>query len=192
MNEYRYRFLADAMLGRTARWLRILGYDTVYTDKLTDDELISTCLSESRILLTSDEQLYYRATRSGVETILVRGRSEAEKIAWIAFNLGFKLQINPDLSLCPVCNSRVRKIGVEEARIRGVPRKVLEWNKDYWVCQGCGKIYWIGSHYRRMKLFLERVSSIVKDLYSSSKQFSHSNLPSFSLSRSDHSPHSSQ
>lgn len=187
-----FRFLADAMLGRTARWLRILGYDTIYGGRLTDDELLSICTSQYRILLTSDEQLYSRAIRDGVKAILVRGRSEAEKIAWIALSLGLNLEINPESSLCPVCNSSIRRISIDEARIRGAPEKVLEWSRDFWVCNGCGKIYWVGSHYRRMKLFLREVSRIIEQLYSSSKQLSQSSLPSLSTRESDHSPHNSQ
>ncbi|MEM2739948.1 MAG: Mut7-C RNAse domain-containing protein [Candidatus Bathyarchaeia archaeon] len=188
----RFRFLADAMLGRTARWLRILGYDTIYGGGLTDDELLSICASQYRILLTSDEQLYGRAVRDGVEALLVRGGREAERIAWIASNLGLKLEVKPELSLCPVCNSSIRRIDVDEARVRGVPEKVLGWSRDFWVCSGCGKVYWVGSHYRRMKLFLKEVSRIIEDLHSSSKQLSQSSLPSFSTRKSDHSPHSSQ
>ncbi|MCX8162708.1 MAG: hypothetical protein N3E44_07000 [Candidatus Bathyarchaeota archaeon] len=188
----RSRFLADAMLGRTARWLRILGYDTIYGGGLEDDKLLSICVSQSRILLTSDEQLYSRAVRDKVEAVLVRGGSEAEKVAWIAFNLGLKLEINPESSLCPVCNSIIRRIDMDEARVRGVPEKVLGWSKDFWVCSGCGKVYWVGSHYRRMKLFLREVSRIMEDLHSSSRQLSQSSLPSFSTRESDHSPHSSQ
>ncbi len=188
----RYRFLADAMLGRTARWLRILGYDTLYGGGLTDDKLLYVCASEYRVLLTSDEQLYGRAVRDHVEAVLVRGRSEAEKIAWIAFNLGLKLEINPESSLCPICNSSIKRIDVGEARLRGVPEKVLEWNRDFWVCSGCGKVYWVGSHYRRMKQFLREVSKIIEELHSSSRQLSQSSIPFFSLRESDHSPHTSQ
>lgn len=157
------RFLADGMLGKTARWLRILGYDTVYLRSEADENLIRICSAEDRILLTSDKKLYVEAVKAGVQTLLIEGRSEAERLARIASTLNLKFEVNPDRSRCPECNSTLRRIKVEEAEAKGVPEGVLRWNRIFWACTGCGKVYWIGSHARRIKEFLLKVYTVASE-----------------------------
>ena len=85
------KFLTDGMLGKLTRWLRMLGYDVKYFRSTEDKQLLKTAKTEHRTLLTCDNELYHQATTQG-NAFLVRGATEAEKLANLAkrFNLNLK------------------------------------------------------------------------------------------------------
>jgi uncharacterized protein with PIN domain len=79
------RFLLDGMLGKLTRWLRILGYDAEYSKNSSDNNLLSQAKDESRILLTSDAQLYRNAVSRNIDTLLMDSKSDSEKLANLAY-----------------------------------------------------------------------------------------------------------
>jgi len=74
------KFIADGMLGKLTRWLRMLGQDVTYSAQFEDEELIVTAKKEHRVLLTRDSELYQRAVAKGVDAFCVDGRTEPEKL----------------------------------------------------------------------------------------------------------------
>ena len=78
------KFLADSMLGKLVRWLRMLGQDVTYNVKLNDNELLKLANKENRVLLTKDLELYKRAVAKDIDASFVRGKSESERLAEIA------------------------------------------------------------------------------------------------------------
>ncbi len=159
------RFLVDAMLGKLARWLRLLGHDTEYRRDATDDELLAEAASEDRILLTADVELYRRARLRGLRAFLVRGSTEEERLAELAASLKVKLEVDMSASRCPKCNSPV--VEVPKEAVRGlVPRGSWLRHERFWRCTGCGQVYWQGSHWANIEAVLrgarKRLSSGVK------------------------------
>ena len=153
------RVLVDGMLGRLARWLRLLGLDVEYGRDLEDEELLRRALEDGRILLTRDEELHSRALKAGVRALLVRGETEAERIAWVSERLGVDLVVDPSRSRCPSCGGRIRR--VEKASVRDVvPPKVYEMQNEFWMCEGCGKVYWRGSHWVNMERMIREARRI--------------------------------
>ncbi len=75
------KFLADAMLGKLTRWLRILGQDVVYSVEFNDSELLDLAKKEKRVLLTKDFELYKRAISKGLDSYYVEGKTESEHLA---------------------------------------------------------------------------------------------------------------
>lgn len=141
------RFLLDGMLGALARWLRICGYDAVYLRDATDEELIRRAAEDGCVLLTRDQMLYRKALRAGVEAFLVEGVSDAEKLASVSARFG--LELDPERSRCPMCDAPLT--AVEKEAVRGmVPRRTFEAYDEFWVCRACGKVYWRGSHWRKI------------------------------------------
>jgi uncharacterized protein with PIN domain len=138
------------MLGELTRWLRLLGYDTDYDKGPTDDELISRSRKENRILLTSDLELFRKAIKQGVRSLLIKPGNLASRLAVVAKKYGLELRLDPAKSRCPICNGKIREYtDVNELR-KKIPTKVLNANKEFWVCTDCGKIYWIGGHWRNI------------------------------------------
>ena len=155
------RLLCDGMLGRLTRWLRMLGYDTKYL-KVLDDELIEVAEREHRILLTRDLMLYKRARAHGVRAFLVKGENEAEKLADLAKNLNIKLDMDPSRSRCPKCNSEIKSVRKEDI-INKIPEMTARFHEEFWICKGCGQIYWRGSHWKRIMKTLIEAKRLAKE-----------------------------
>jgi hypothetical protein len=150
IKDGRLRLLADCMLGRLAKWLRLLGYDTAYENDATDYELARRARAEGRLLLTRDREL---AARRGLKTLLIRSEQLEHQVRQIHEALGPPPE--PSLSRCSLCNVVLEEIPAEDAADR-VPRYVLETHAEFRHCPSCGRVYWSGSHVEAMEEQLEQ------------------------------------
>ncbi len=163
------KFVADGMLGRLARWLRLLGYDTKYSNSMKDRQLLAIAKKEGRILLTRDLQLYQQATARGLDTFYVEGQRQAEKLACLAKRYNLKLNIDMTKSRCPKCNVKVKPIPKEKIEER-VEKNTLEHYEEYWTCLKCRHVYWQGAHWTKIRKMLETANQLLGDgLYTRSK-----------------------
>ncbi|MCS7120308.1 MAG: Mut7-C RNAse domain-containing protein [Nitrososphaerota archaeon] len=144
------KFLADGMLGKLSRWLRMLGCDVEYYNNLDDEELIQTAAREGRILITRDAELHRRASILGLQSYLLKGQNEVERLAEVARRFGIKLEIDVDRSRCPKCNILLRSVKKEEI-IDRIPDSTSRFYNNFWICPNCGQIYWQGSHWSKIK-----------------------------------------
>ena len=142
------RFIADMMLGRLARWLRLYGYDTLYGIE-DDEEIIRAALSEGRVILTRDSGLAERARKLGAEAFLLRSNTLKEQVKELKrLGVEFK-ELFPANARCPKCNGPIRPASKEEVKGK-VPPKVYELYDEFYICQNCGQIYWPGRQWREM------------------------------------------
>ncbi|NIO38388.1 hypothetical protein GTO27_11910 [Candidatus Bathyarchaeota archaeon] len=155
------KFIADGMLGKLTRWLRMLGQDVRYSKSLDDEQLIKTAKTENRILLTRDLKLYQQARKRGVNATLVKGKTEAEKLACLAKQFSFKLEIDVTVSRCPKCNSSISPISKEKIVDR-IPEATSTYYDEFWECPGCGQVYWRGSHWKKIERTLKDARQILK------------------------------
>ena len=139
------RFLADTMLGRLATWLRILGYDAEYF-RGADAALIERARETGRILLTRDTGMLCR--RGLPSHLFVQSDHVSEQLRQVirAFHL---TPAAPPARRCPRCNVRVEPRTKAEVFDR-VPEFVWSRQDAFWGCPTCGRVYWAGSHRRRM------------------------------------------
>ena len=159
MSTKRPIFLVDAMLGKLAKKLRILGYDSAYFSSIEDEKLVLIAKNEKRIILTKDEQLAKAAQNQGVMTILIRGNEEVEQIEQIntKIKLG-KFVIDTNSSRCIACNGKLQ--AVEKYRIiNKVPEGVLEREEKFWMCERCKKIFWEGTHFEKLQEFANQLNT---------------------------------
>jgi uncharacterized protein with PIN domain len=141
------RFSADAHLGRLARELRMLGFDTFWVNDIGDAALAAQAVAERRILLTSDRQLLLRRDLTHA-CYVPPGRTSAQ-LAYLVKRLQLCGKIRP-FRLCLRCNTEVAPLPAAVARTR-VPAAV-ERNADaFWHCPHCHKVYWRGSHWEAMR-----------------------------------------
>lgn len=143
------------MLGKLARWLRILGHDVVYSTKLDDDTLITLSKDEKRVLLTRDLELYKRATANGIEAFYVDAKTGEERLAELAERFDFDLEVDMAKSRCPKCNTNVKptsKKGIAEK----VEKNTLNHYDEFWECPKCGQVYWQGAHWSRINETLKK------------------------------------
>ena len=157
------RFIVDSMLGNVARWLRMLGYDTLYNRAYKDWKILSLAEKEGRIIITRDRGLHHRAINRGLRSLYLYMDDMAERLAFIAYRTGIRLHIDLDRSRCPVCNGELRKVSKDEVKGR-IPRKVYELHYDFWECTKCGKIYWVGGHWKGIEETLRRAREILEKM----------------------------
>ncbi len=155
------RFVADGMLGKLTRWLRMLGHDVKYSSELGDKKLIEIAKTEGRILLTRDLELYQQATVQGVNSFFVEEKTEAEKLAALAKRFDFKLEIDIALSRCSKCNTRIRPVAKEKVLDR-IAKNTASNYEDFWECDNCNQVYWQGSHWKRIDKTLKEAQQILE------------------------------
>lgn len=140
-------FFADAMLGRLARWLRVLSYDTAYDAEIDDPDLVARADAESRVLLTRDRHLvtHLRPARS----VLIHSDVPLDQLHEVvgACDLGPPAEL---FTRCPVCNGALRPATPVEQRDL-VPVAAQALPGPVHRCPRCGRVYWLGSHTERMR-----------------------------------------
>ena len=144
MDDRPVRLLADGMLGKLAKWLRLLGYDTAYDNVASDAELARRARAEGRVLLTRDREL---SKRRGLRTLLIESEVLEEQVRQVQEHLPPPPQ--PPLSRCAVCNSALDSVSPAQIADR-VPPYVLRTHSEFRRCPGCGRVYWPGSHLDKM------------------------------------------
>ena len=159
MNEKKSIFIVDAMLGNLAKKLRVLGYDSTYFPSIEDEKLLTIAKNEKRTILTKDEQLCKKAQNQNVIAILIRGNDELEQIAQIHQSIKFeKFVIDTNSSRCIICNGKLQPIEKYRA-IDKIPEGVLEREEKFWMCDGCKKIYWQGTHFEKLQEFADKLNN---------------------------------
>lgn len=154
MAERRPKFIADNMLGGLARWLRILGYDTVYEKNMPDWMILRRAELEGRIILTRDRALHRKALKKGLASVFVWGIEVDEMLAQLASSTGIELSVDFNETRCPEDNTQLVKVTKEAIKDK-VPRRVYELHEDFWQCPRCGKVYWVGNHWKKIEEILE-------------------------------------
>jgi len=148
------RFIADAMLGGLARWLRVLGLDTAYDPSLDDPDLVDRALAEERTILTRDRRLIQR--RRAGNHLYVRSEVVDEQVAQVLADLAIEPDPEALFSRCLRCNAPLREVPAEEAA-REVPPYVARTQERFRRCPACGRIFWRATHARRMRTRLRRM-----------------------------------
>jgi hypothetical protein len=106
------RFIADHMLGRLARWLRICGYDTVFSPEYYDADIVRIALREGRIILTRDKGLVARDAARNF--IFIESQDHTEQLRQVLDALKLKPDIERVFTICPVCNRNVVAVAKNE------------------------------------------------------------------------------
>ena len=152
------KFIADEMLGRLAKWLRICGFDTAYFMHVRDSELLRLSILEKRVLLTRDTLLI---KRRGIKNFLFISYDQPfEQIKQVVRELKIPYPVEP-FSRCIMCNDLLETYTKEDA-CRTVPEYVCQTQDVFGQCPTCNKIYWKGTHYERMEKILSKLFGILR------------------------------
>jgi len=139
------RFAADRMLGRLARWLRILGHDVAYGPHLGGRTLVSCARREGRVILTRDTRL--RRDRELPPHVFLQSDHFREQLRQVASAV--PLSTGGMLRRCLDCNRVLDEVPREHAAGR-VPPYVWDTNEHFLACDGCGRLYWPATHRTHM------------------------------------------
>ena len=145
------RFILDVHLGKLAKYMRIMGFDTLYQTNFTDSEILRIASDECRIILTRDLGIL----RNGLAKWGYYIRSTMPRLQLIEVMDAFSLRekSNP-FSRCSICNGLVEIVSKEQI-IKDLNTSTIRYYKDFFRCQSCGQIYWEGSHYKKIEKFID-------------------------------------
>ncbi|MFO7820798.1 MAG: Mut7-C RNAse domain-containing protein, partial [Lentisphaeria bacterium] len=144
-------FIADVHLGKLARHLRLLGFDCLFNPEWDDRDLAEISAAKQRVLLTRDRGLLKRAIID--HGLYVRSDDAEEQLREVVQRLDLKDRIQP-VSRCLKCNGKLEKVPKEKIKHR-IPKLTYERVDDYLQCRDCGKIFWRGTHWQRLKRIIE-------------------------------------
>jgi len=148
-----HRFLCDAMLGKLCRWIRFLGFDSIYAGvEMKDAEIAKMAEREGRWLLTMDRELASRGPRS----LLIETQDLETQLVELFRRLRISATAIHSGTRCGLCNGLLSVVE-KDAVASKVPPHVLETVDRFRKCDGCGRIYWHGSHSEKIQRRLKRV-----------------------------------
>ena len=149
------------MLGRLARWLRLLGFDTLYEPRIEDSRLLRIAREEQRTLLTRDTRLV--KVRGLKHFLLIHENDPFAQLRTVirTFNLdagrgGFETCPFHIHSRCSLCNTPLEDAPEEQAR-DAVPSYVFRTAGTFKKCSSCGRLYWQGSHAEKVRKKLQEI-----------------------------------
>jgi len=149
------RFVLDVHLGKLAAYLRLLGFDALYSNQAGDPELVEISSKQSRILLTRDRGLLkHSAVTRGYWLRETDSRRQAAETVR-RFDLGRALR---PFTRCMVCNHELRAVPAAEVQDR-VPPGIRASRREFRECAGCRRVYWNGSHTSRMQRWIEQLAN---------------------------------
>ena len=150
--EDEIRFVAETTLGKLAKWLRILGFDTIYGTNVAGEKLIDTV--RDRTLLTRTKGI--RNMKIAKECIFITSNHPFEQLREVVLTMGIEEEDIRLFSRCIQCNASIRSI--EKNAVRGrVPDYIWETHDAFQTCNHCRRIYWSGSHVQRSRDIMKKL-----------------------------------
>jgi uncharacterized protein with PIN domain len=148
------RFILDAHLGKLAKYLRMLGFDTLYRNDYGDDEIINLALKEKRIILTRDKLLLQ--SRRVTHGYYVRSTEKHKQLKEVVRKFDLYNQFQ-SFSRCMTCNAELVLRNREDV-VHLVEEDILQLFKKFYFCPACRKVYWKGSHFKRMEIYIRNLT----------------------------------
>ncbi|MEZ4864444.1 MAG: Mut7-C RNAse domain-containing protein [Caldilineaceae bacterium] len=147
------KFILDVHLGKLARWLRLLGFDTLYRNDYDDPEIVEIAACEGRTILTRDGGIMKR--RAVIRGYHIQSTNPEEQLRELFACYPLEQQIKP-FRRCLACNGLLKS--VDKATILHLLEpKTIHYYDEFFRCTDCQKIYWRGTHFTRMEAFVARV-----------------------------------
>jgi uncharacterized protein with PIN domain len=152
------KFIVDHNVGKLAKWLRMMGYDSLFFDGSDDSDMVAGALAEGRVILTRDTEIMKRRviTNGRLKAVLINSEEPERQMQQLMDTLDLKYQLRP-FTLCLECNQPLVDRSREEVKDR-VPPYVYKTQRQYMECPTCHRIYWRGTHWEAMIKKLNKFS----------------------------------
>ena len=150
------KFIVDNNVGKLAKWLRLMGYDTVFFNGSNDSHMIATALAEDRVILTRDTQIMKRrvVTNGQLKAILIKSDEPEQQMQQVIATLNLDCQYRP-FTICLECNQPLLERSKQQVKDL-VPPYVFQTQSQFMECPACHRIYWRGTHWQAMTKKLEK------------------------------------
>jgi len=149
------RFIVDHNVGKLAKWLSLMGYDSLFFDGSDDSHMVARALAEGRVILTRDTEIMKRRviTSGRIKAVLINSDDPERQMQQLMDTLDLNRQFRP-FTLCLECNQPLLERSREEVKDL-VPPYVYKTQRQYMECPACHRIYWRGTHWEAMSRMLE-------------------------------------
>jgi uncharacterized protein len=153
------KLIADVMVGKLARYLRMAGYDVAYIKDADDDFIIQIAKEQDRVVLTRDTMMLKRREfKNGIlRSVFIIDDNLKDQLLQVRDELELILELN--LILCPVCNNLLENVEKKSVKNK-VPPYVYKTRDNFKYCSRCGRYYWRGSHYNYIKEYFRRLNRV--------------------------------
>jgi uncharacterized protein with PIN domain len=147
------RFIVDCMLGKLAKWLKILGFDALYFSKIEDGDLLALAQKEDRILLSRDNGLIEKSRN--IQTLFIESEDWNNQVEQVLNEFELWEDVSP-YSRCIECNVELKDLPKKEAKNLVTPF-VYEHARSFALCPECGRVFWKGTHHRDMEFKIDKI-----------------------------------
>jgi len=150
------KFIVDHNVGKLTKWLRMMGYDTLFFDGSDDSQMVATALADGRVILTRDTEVMRRRviTSGWLRAILIESDEPERQRQQVVEALSLERPFRP-FTICLECNQSLVERTRQQVKNR-VPRYVFQTQSQYMECPACHRIYWKGTHWQAMKGRMEK------------------------------------
>jgi len=154
------RFIVDHNVGKLAKWLRMMGYDSLFFDGEDDSQMVRQAMAEGRMILTRDAGIMKRRVINNgrLKAILIESEEPEQQMKQVITGLDLNIHLRP-FTLCLECNHPLAERSREEVQDR-VPSYVYKTQTQYMECPECHRIYWRGTHWKTMLNNLHRIVGV--------------------------------
>ena len=144
------KFIVDNNVGKLAKWLRIMGYDTLFFNGSNDSRMVAIALAEERVILTRDTQIMKRrvVTSGRLKAILIQNDEPEQQMHQVIDSLHLDWRSKP-FTICLECNQPLIEKSKQQVKDL-VPPYVFQTQNQYMECPKCHRIYWRGTHWQAM------------------------------------------
>jgi len=149
-------FICDSHLGKLCKYMRMLGFDTLYFNNISKSKIIDISIKEKRIIVTRNYKLIKDCNVSHI--VLIKSDNAKEQILEIISKLDLSESIEP-FTRCLKCNEIIESIEKQDI-YNLLPEKTKKYFDHFYICKNCNKIYWEGSHYENMLKFINSISHL--------------------------------
>ena len=148
-------FIADVHLGKLAKALRLLGFDTLYSNAFSPAQLCSLAAAENRVLLSRGAAF---GKGAHFQSLVIQSENPEEQIIQVIQQLGLHDKLHP-FTRCLVCNGLLHSVPKEKITSQ-LQENTARYFNEFWQCADCSRIYWKGSHYDRMLRLVEKIEQL--------------------------------
>ena len=149
------KFIVDVNLGKLARKLRLLGFDTLFRNDFEDDEIIRIAAEEERIILTRDKGILKQ--NKVTHGYWLRNTDPSLQLKEVIKRLQLRNSFNP-FTRCSRCNHKLRPVDKKDIASQ-LSSDTLQYYSEFWECEGCKNIYWAGSHFDSILEWIEKLKA---------------------------------
>lgn len=156
------KFIADIMLGKLARYLRMAGNDVMYINNIKDDQILEIAKKEERIILTRDRLMLQRkeCKNKTIRSLLIKDDKLIAQLQQVRQE--FLLDLIPGMIRCVECNSLLEE-AVKENIKNMIPPYVFMTQDYFLFCTKCRKYFWRGTHYNNINKIFQSINSLESD-----------------------------